>query len=63
MASKCEICGKGIQRGYNVSHAHNRTKKIWRPNLQNVHVVIGGKRQQLKVCTSCLRSERIRKIG
>ena len=34
MARKCEICGKGPQVGYNVSHAHNKTRRRFDINLQ-----------------------------
>ena len=59
MSRRCEICGKGLQFGNNVSHAHNKTKRVWRPNIQKVHVKIKGNRRRLKVCTRCMRSGRI----
>ena len=46
MARVCEICGKGKQIGYSVSHAHNRTKKEWLPNLQSIRVVKDGGTQK-----------------
>ena len=33
MARVCTICGKGRSVGHNVSHANNKTKRSWRPNL------------------------------
>ncbi|MDH5560135.1 MAG: 50S ribosomal protein L28 [Deltaproteobacteria bacterium] len=60
MSKVCEICGKGPQTGYNVSHAHNRTKKRWLPNLQNVHVTkSNGNKMRLKVCASCIRTGKL----
>lgn len=35
MTRRCEITGKGAQSGNNVSHANNRTKRKFNPNLQN----------------------------
>ena len=32
----CELTGKGRQVGHNVSHANNKTKRVFLPNLQNV---------------------------
>ncbi|HVP40019.1 MAG TPA: 50S ribosomal protein L28 [Candidatus Saccharimonadales bacterium] len=61
MARKCEICGKAIQGGNRVSHAHNITKRRWLPNLQRVRVVQGGRTLQIRVCTRCLRSDKVRK--
>ncbi len=62
MSKICEICGKGPLRGYNVSHAHNRTKKISYPNLQKVRILDekGGARRA-KVCTRCIRSNKVTK--
>ncbi len=56
MARKCEICGKGPVTGNNVSHAHNKTKRRWLPNLQKVRTVTGGQTARLLVCTRCIRS-------
>jgi len=56
MAKVCEICGKRPRVGYNVSHAHNKTKKRWYPNLQKVRTVKNGQMKRIKVCTSCIRS-------
>jgi len=63
MSRICEICGKGPLRGYNVSHAHNRTKKISLPNLQMIRIVTGdGKTvRRAKVCTRCIRSNKVLK--
>ena len=36
MSRICELTGKGRQTGHNVSHANNKTKRVYLPNLQNV---------------------------
>ena len=56
MSKVCEICGKRPVTGYNISHAHNKTKRRWYPNLQTVRVDIKGQTKKMKVCTRCLRS-------
>ncbi len=57
MAKKCEICGKGPVTGNNVSHAHNKSRRRWLPNLQNVKVVVSpGNNKKMRVCTTCIRS-------
>lgn len=63
MARVCEVCGKGIQRGHKVSHSKQRTKRIFKPNLQIVRVVIGGKRRKMRVCTRCLRTLKKKQEG
>ena len=62
MSRVCQVCGKRPLRGHNVSHAHNRTKKISYPNLQRVRVLEPtGAVKKMKVCTRCIRSNRITK--
>lgn len=61
MAKVCEICGKKPQYGNNVSHANNRTRRRWEPNLQRVRAKIDGSVKRIKVCTSCIRSGKIEK--
>ena len=61
MARVCEVCGKGPQFGHRISHAHNLTKRRWNVNLQTVRVVANGGRRRMRVCTSCLRSGKVRK--
>ncbi len=57
MAQVCEICGKSHMTGYNVSHAHNKTKRRFNPNLQTVRTAKG----KLRVCSRCLRSGLVEK--
>jgi len=61
MARKCDICGKGVQHGQNVSHAHNVTKRRWEVNLQSVRAVVAGKPKRLRVCTRCIRTGSVTK--
>lgn len=63
MSRKCEVCGKGPMTGNNVSHANNRTKRRWLPNLQSVKVLIKGEPRRIKVCTQCIRSGKIEKVA
>lgn len=57
MARVCEICGKGPATGNNVSHAHNKTRRRWMPNLQRVRTVTStGQTVRINVCTRCIRS-------
>ena len=61
MSKTCEICGKKPLYGHNVSHSHKMTNRRWEPNLQKIKVDIDGQIKSLKVCTSCIRSRRIKK--
>ncbi|MDP3941137.1 MAG: 50S ribosomal protein L28 [bacterium] len=53
--NKCANCGKGIMYGHNVSHAKNRTRKLFKPNLHTARILIGTTRRRMKLCTKCLR--------
>ena len=57
MAQVCDICGKRYQTGNNVSHAHNKTKRRFKPNLQSVRTTQG----RMTICTRCLRSGAVEK--
>ncbi|MBN2780761.1 MAG: 50S ribosomal protein L28 [Candidatus Marinimicrobia bacterium] len=61
MAKVCEICGKKPVYGNNVSHANNKTRRRWEPNLQRVRVRVDGNVKRMKVCTDCIKSNRIEK--
>ena len=58
MSRVCELTGKGRQVGNNVSHANNKTKRTFLPNLQNVTLLSDslGQGVKLRVSTHGLRS-------
>jgi large subunit ribosomal protein L28 len=58
MARRCELTGKGPMVGNNVSHANNKTKRIYRPNLQHVSLASEslGNSYVLKICMNALRT-------
>lgn len=58
MAKKCDISGTGVMSGNNVSHAHNKTRRRFLPNLQVVSLLSDslGKIFKLKVCSKTLRT-------
>ena len=58
MSRICELTGKGRQVGHNVSHANNKTKRTFLPNLQNVTLLSDALARSIKlrVSTNGLRS-------
>ena len=58
MSKKCQLTGKTYLSGNNVSHAKNRTKRRFLPNLQNISFISDklGKSIQLKVAASAIRT-------
>ncbi len=63
MAAECEICGKGPTTGNNVSHANNKTRRRFQPNLQRVRARVRGGVRRIRVCTRCLRSGKVAKVA
>lgn len=61
MARVCYLCGRGPTVGHNVSHANNRTKRRWLPNLQRVRIVDDGQVKRVRVCSRCVKAGRITK--
>lgn len=62
MARVCYVCGKGPRVGNTVSHANNRVKRRFLPNLQRIRVLTDeGKRKRVRVCTRCISAGKIRK--
>ncbi|MEP3244326.1 MAG: 50S ribosomal protein L28 [Sneathiella sp.] len=58
MARRCELTGKGVQVGNNVSHAKNRSRRRFLPNVQDVRLISDalGRSFNLKVSAAALRS-------
>src|SRR3989338_4219144 len=64
MARICDHCHRGIAYGHAVSHAKNRTKRLFAPNLQKLKVSRNGSEIRVKFCTSCIkRLKRDRRLG
>jgi large subunit ribosomal protein L28 len=57
----CIHCGKGKRVGNNVSHANNKTKRLWEPNLQRVRALVDGSVKRVYACTRCIRGGKITK--
>ena len=58
MARRCAITGKGVQAGNNVSHANNRTRRRFLPNLQRTSLMSEalGRPVRLRLTTSAIRT-------
>ncbi|HEX7599011.1 MAG TPA: 50S ribosomal protein L28 [Polyangia bacterium] len=63
MPAQCAICGKQKVVANNVSHSNIKTKSTQRPNLQRVHIALGGANKRVRICTRCLRSGFVAKAG
>ncbi|MHA1107772.1 MAG: 50S ribosomal protein L28 [Alphaproteobacteria bacterium] len=58
MSRRCSLTGKGVLAGNNVSHAHNKTRRRFLPNVQQTSLLsdILGQSVRLRLSTSALRT-------
>jgi large subunit ribosomal protein L28 len=63
MAKQCEICGKTPVVGRTLSHAHNVRARRFEPNLQTVRGLVKGASRRMRVCTRCIKSNRVVKAA
>jgi len=61
VAYRCSVCGKGAMSGHSVSHANNKTKRKWNPNLQRVRALVDGRAKNVNVCTRCIKAGKVTK--
>ncbi len=59
MSKECFVCHKSVSSGNAVSHSNRHSKRVWKPNLQKIRILVNGKSQRKNVCTNCIRSGRV----
>lgn len=62
MSRRCDICCKQTEFGNAVSHSNRKTRRKWIPNLVDIRVNIDGKPQKIRICTKCLKSNKVEKV-
>ena len=62
MGKFCEVCGKGVKYGNNVSHSNRKTRRTFQANVQKVSYVKDGKVVNDYVCARCLKSNKIERV-
>jgi large subunit ribosomal protein L28 len=63
MAKVCSVCGKKPMFGNNVSHANNKTRRRFNPNLQSVRAIVNKAARRIIVCTRCLKAGKVLKAA
>ncbi len=63
MSRICELTGKGRQVGHNVSHANNKTKRVFLPNLQNVTLISDALERSFKFRVSAHGLRSVEHVG
>ena len=61
--AKCYVCGKKTSVGNRVSHANNKTKRTFAPNLQRIRIQVGKTAKRCYVCTSCIKAGKVVKAA
>ena len=61
--AKCAHCGKATTFGHNRSFSMRATRRKFEPNLQRVRVVVNGAAKRMRVCTRCIRSNKVVKAA
>ena len=58
MARRCDFTGKGVQTGNNVSHAHNKTRRRFLPNLQKTSLMsdVLGRPVQVRLTARAIKT-------
>ncbi|PKL13795.1 MAG: 50S ribosomal protein L28 [Spirochaetae bacterium HGW-Spirochaetae-6] len=62
MARRCDVCGKQTETGNAVSHSHRKTRREWKPNLVSIKARINGLVGKVKICTKCLKADKVEKV-
>jgi large subunit ribosomal protein L28 len=62
MSRVCYVCAKSPSTGNKVSHANNKSRRRWLPNLQAVRIEeADGTRKRVRVCTSCISAGKVKR--
>lgn len=56
MAGTCEICGKTLAFGRNVSFSKRHTNRVFRPNIQKTRALSNGELIRVDACTRCIKT-------
>lgn len=61
MSKQCEVCGKTPLKAAKRSFSNKANVYRQTPNLQSVKIIVNGVAKKAKVCTSCIRANKIKK--
>ncbi len=61
MSNRCMVCGKDYQTGNLVSHSNIKTHHRWKANIRSIYAVIDGTKRKVRICSRCLRSNKVQR--
>lgn len=62
MSRICDVCGKKPLKAHKISFSHKAHVYRQAPNLQPVKANVNGTVKKLKVCTSCIKANKVQKV-
>ena len=62
MSRECAVCGKVANKANKISFSHKASVHRQVPNLQTITAVVDGKVQKIRVCTSCIKANKVQKV-
>ena len=62
MARVCYVTGKRTTTGNKRSHAMNKSKRTWKPNLQKVRILVDGRPKKVYVSARALKSGAVERV-
>jgi len=62
MARVCYVTGRRTTSGNNRSHAMNKSKRTYKPNLQKVKILVDGKVKKVYVSARALKSGKVERV-
>lgn len=61
MSRQCDVCGKTPIKAAKLTFSHKQIVHRQAPNLQSVKVIENGQTKRIKICTSCLKANKVQK--
>jgi large subunit ribosomal protein L28 len=61
MSNRCSVCGKDYQTGNLVSHSNIKTHHRFKANIRSVRALVNGSARRVRICTRCLRSNKVQR--
>ena len=62
MARVCYVTGRRTTSGNNRSHAMNKSKRTYKPNLQKVKIMVNGSPKKVYVSAKALKSGKVERV-
>ena len=64
--ARCSVCDKGVRTGHRISitrsQVSRRANRTWKPNLKKIRIVLdNGTVKTARVCTKCMRGDRVKR--